>query len=214
MLSWCKIGDADITFGSLESAFPVLSVTASSEGSERGVSNRNRRSGGGLSVPSHPQDFNYKRYLASREWALLKERIRMRSDGWCERCHAGPHEDTHHLTYERIGHEKDEDLLGVCRACHEWLSAKSTQDPLTLAFLVSERFTPETAHVSGATTLHLLLQTGPDQIYSPEWQHERRIFWQWCMPGCQWCQCAQLNMSDFSWAQMHIEHPEWFASSD
>ena len=26
--------------------------------------------------------------------------------------------DVHHLTYERLGREKDEDLRVLCRACH------------------------------------------------------------------------------------------------
>ncbi len=69
------------------------------------------------------------RYYASREWALLKEEVKGRSGGRCERCKVGPHESTHHLTYERFGCELLEDLLGVCEACHEWLSGKSQYDP-------------------------------------------------------------------------------------
>lgn len=72
----------------------------------------------------------YRAYLASREWAVLKEHVRARSGGRCERCREGDHEQTHHLTYERIGHEHLEDLLGVCEACHLFLSAKSDIDPL------------------------------------------------------------------------------------
>lgn len=73
----------------------------------------------------------YQRYLASREWALLKAAVRRRSGGTCERCHAAPHDETHHLTYERIGQERLEDLLGVCEPCHEFLSGKRSEDPRT-----------------------------------------------------------------------------------
>lgn len=35
----------------------------------------------------------------------------------------------HHLTYEHIGNEPLEDLQGLCRACHDFLSAESDIDP-------------------------------------------------------------------------------------
>lgn len=85
-------------------------------------------------------EFNYQRYLASREWALLKERVKERDGNTCELCFAAPHENTHHLTYERLGHEDLSDLMGVCRPCHEWLSGKRESAPLDdLLFVVSNR---------------------------------------------------------------------------
>jgi hypothetical protein len=72
----------------------------------------------------------YHEYLCSREWSLLKEKVRKRCKGKCERCREGKYEATHHLTYERIGYEKLSDLLGVCSACHEFLSGKSNDDPI------------------------------------------------------------------------------------
>ena len=75
------------------------------------------------------ETFNYQRYLASREWGLLKRAVRKRSEGQCERC-PGEYEETHHLTYERIGHENVADLLAVCRECHRYLSGISDFDPL------------------------------------------------------------------------------------
>lgn len=72
---------------------------------------------------------DYKAYLASREWAVLKEQVRLRSRDYCERCLTAPRQETHHLTYERIGAERLEDLLGVCSPCHAYLSAKSNVDP-------------------------------------------------------------------------------------
>jgi hypothetical protein len=73
--------------------------------------------------------FDYGTYLASREWALLKRQVRERSGGWCERCRAERVSSIHHLTYERIGHERLEDLIAVGRGCHEYLSAVSEFDP-------------------------------------------------------------------------------------
>lgn len=75
------------------------------------------------------QVLEYQTYLASREWALKKRAVRERSGGICERCHLAPHQQTHHLTYERIGQEELEDLQGLCNACHEFVSGKSDVDP-------------------------------------------------------------------------------------
>ena len=72
----------------------------------------------------------YQKYLCSREWALLKEQVRVRSHGRCERCREGAYESTHHLTYERTGHELLEDLQAVCTGCHKFLSGKSDIDPI------------------------------------------------------------------------------------
>lgn len=71
------------------------------------------------------------RYYASREWAVLKEAVKKRSGGKCERCLLFDHDQTHHLTYERFGTEKLEDLQGVCGPCHDFMSGKSDTDPAT-----------------------------------------------------------------------------------
>ena len=76
-----------------------------------------------------PERVDYHRHLASREWALLKQKRQGDTLGVCERCHLLPMRDLHHLTYERLGHERDEDVLGVCGPCHEFLSGVSDFDP-------------------------------------------------------------------------------------
>lgn len=76
------------------------------------------------------QKVDYHQYMASREWALKREAVKERANNTCERCHDAPIQSTHHLTYERLGHEDvDQDLLGICRPCHEFLSARRTDDP-------------------------------------------------------------------------------------
>jgi len=86
-----------------------------------------------------PAGFDYQRYLASREWALLREAVKMRASitgdpayAVCERCNGAPVRATHHLTYERVGRETLDDLLGVCAGCHEYLSGKSEEDPMRI----------------------------------------------------------------------------------
>ncbi len=72
---------------------------------------------------------DYQEYMASREWALLRVRVKARAHGVCERCGRAPVTQTHHLTYARLGHEWLKDLQGVCAGCHEWLSGVSQVDP-------------------------------------------------------------------------------------
>src|SRR5678816_2559370 len=74
---------------------------------------------------------DYYRYLASREWASLRKLVRQRSGGICERCKESPATQCHHLTYERLGCERLEDLQDLCTPCHEYESAVSTFDPLS-----------------------------------------------------------------------------------
>lgn len=82
--------------------------------------------------PSHILDWrtmpagNSKRhaYYASREWALIKAKVRERSGGMCERCYLKPADQVHHQTYERLYAEQLTDLLHVCDGCHEYLSGK------------------------------------------------------------------------------------------
>ncbi len=71
----------------------------------------------------------YHAYLASHEWAVRKQAVRLRSNGMCERCRIAKGTQTHHMTYIRLYNEKLEDLLHVCRPCHEFLSGVSTYDP-------------------------------------------------------------------------------------
>lgn len=80
-------------------------------------------------MTSTPVRFDFKRYLASREWALMKRAVRQRSGGLCERCRFRPAAEIHHQTYARIGHEDLEDLQHVCKPCHRFESAVIDWDP-------------------------------------------------------------------------------------
>lgn len=85
----------------------------------------------------------YQAYLCSREWGLLKEAVRKRSGGKCERCKVLPMQATHHLTYERKYAEQLEDLAATCNACHDFTHGKSDFDPCDwnwlLGFLIYSR---------------------------------------------------------------------------
>ena len=101
------------------------------------MARRSRRKG------QRPPDFDYQRYLASREWGVLKRAVRLRAalgmecwvdDAYCERCQHNRMYAVHHLTYERIGREDLDDLVGLCKGCHAFTSGTANKDPLSDAF--------------------------------------------------------------------------------
>ena len=70
------------------------------------------------------------KYMASREWRLKRNEVIERANNICERCFDADITDIHHISYERLGDENiEQDLLGVCRPCYEFLSAERDDDP-------------------------------------------------------------------------------------
>lgn len=61
-------------------------------------------------------------YLRSEEWRDKSVFILQR-DPICRVCDKKPSVDAHHLTYERIHHERESDLIGICRTCHNFIHA-------------------------------------------------------------------------------------------
>lgn len=73
------------------------------------------------------------KYLASREWALLKRAVKKRAGNKCERCLVAALDQVHHLTYIRAYCEQLDDLQGLCGPCHEFISAVTDIDPAAKA---------------------------------------------------------------------------------
>jgi len=63
----------------------------------------------------------YQTYIRSDAWRQKRQQVIARAHGICERCGRWPIVNVHHLTYEHIGNEGLEDLLGVCSRCHREL---------------------------------------------------------------------------------------------
>ncbi len=66
--------------------------------------------------PLGPLD--YPAYMESLEWQIKAGEMK-RKRRCCEDCGSRESLRVHHLTYERLGCERDTDLLVVCRHCHE-----------------------------------------------------------------------------------------------
>jgi hypothetical protein len=63
----------------------------------------------------------YAAHMKTAKWQGSRILVIRRCKGICERCHKWPVVNIHHLTYERVGNELPEDLLGVCSRCHREL---------------------------------------------------------------------------------------------
>ncbi len=70
---------------------------------------------------------NYHAYIFSKAWRGRRGRELLRVDYCCEFCgyQVGSLEDSgdcylqvHHLSYERLGNEAQEDLIVLCNFCH------------------------------------------------------------------------------------------------
>lgn len=63
----------------------------------------------------------YHIYLYSVTWRKIRRRILERAKGVCEKCLLKPATHVHHLHYDNIYNEKDEDLIALCKPCHQKL---------------------------------------------------------------------------------------------
>lgn len=63
---------------------------------------------------------DYDSYINSDVWREKARRIRERDGYRCQICGANDTPlEVHHLTYDRLGEEQDDDLITVCHSCHE-----------------------------------------------------------------------------------------------
>jgi hypothetical protein len=71
------------------------------------------------------KEMPYRDYLSTPEWKLKRE-LYYEHPGTdrCALCNRTGFLDLHHRTYERIGEEAFEDLIALCRICHERHHAK------------------------------------------------------------------------------------------
>src|SRR3990167_6908428 len=61
----------------------------------------------------------YIHYLKSNQWKDLRRAVIKRDNFICVDCKENKMLDVHHLTYENFRHEKLEELVTLCRKCHD-----------------------------------------------------------------------------------------------
>jgi hypothetical protein len=58
--------------------------------------------------------------IRSAAWKAIRDRVVYRDRSVCRMCKTETNQpDVHHMTYERFGRERLDDLITVCRPCHE-----------------------------------------------------------------------------------------------
>lgn len=98
----------------------------------------------------------YEQYLQSPGWRITRNHALRRARYQCERCQSKRNLRVHHKTYERLGHEWDQDLEVVCEACHGGIHTKEMQQDergrlylrLATEVLRTERFMASIADLS------------------------------------------------------------------
>lgn len=72
---------------------------------------------------------DYEKFLQSDYWHQVRDWILARDDHTCQHCGSTTRLQVHHLTYEHHGEEHlhPEDLLTLCRSCHEEVHGLSHQ---------------------------------------------------------------------------------------
>lgn len=64
--------------------------------------------------------WGYKSYIQSPEWKARRDRVVAVYGGRCYCCSEQTQFlDVHHRTYRRLGKERPDDLVPVCRRCHQ-----------------------------------------------------------------------------------------------
>jgi len=71
----------------------------------------------------------YAAYIDSPQWKKKARKIK-RKRNRCEVCGCRDRLQVHHLNYDRLGHERPDDLLVLCEDCHIALHTGLPQDKL------------------------------------------------------------------------------------
>ena len=68
---------------------------------------------------SQLRNMTFAEYRLTPEWRLRRNRVLLRAGNKCELCDSHERLDVHHRTYERYGDEQLNDLIALCRICHQ-----------------------------------------------------------------------------------------------
>ncbi len=69
------------------------------------------------------QALPYEKYLLLPWWDYVRSRTLRRARGCCELCKDKAAVQAHHTTYERIGCERLDDMVALCRTCHQHVTS-------------------------------------------------------------------------------------------
>lgn len=66
---------------------------------------------------------NYIKYIQSAEWFEKRDSRLRYDDSKCRTCGSRVNLEVHHITYERLGDELLEDLITLCKECHQAITS-------------------------------------------------------------------------------------------
>lgn len=79
----------------------------------------------------------YDRYLLSDCWRATRKAALERAENACQVCNGAERLQVHHRTYDRVGVEREADLIVLCEKCHilfhkrgAWKAAKAKPRPI------------------------------------------------------------------------------------
>jgi len=71
-------------------------------------------------IASDDATMEHKRYIKSDKWDFKRKKILKKANYTCQSCGKKHTKlEVHHKTYQRLGNEKDEDLIVLCSTCHK-----------------------------------------------------------------------------------------------
>lgn len=97
------------------------------------------------STPTLSKEERYKQYINSEAWITRKDSFFATRERVCVGCDSRQNIHVHHMTYERLGAEKDEDLVVLCKECHELYHSRHPQPSVctTREWLIERRIALE-----------------------------------------------------------------------
>lgn len=67
---------------------------------------------------TNEKTYTYEDYLNTRHWKFFRKSYISHFGGICEIC-GGTGEELHHLHYDSLGHEQFDDVIFLCKDCHQ-----------------------------------------------------------------------------------------------
>jgi len=61
----------------------------------------------------------YNEYLKTKHWKDTRAKAKKRANNMCCKCLTKDNLEVHHTNYTRLYDEADDDLMVLCRACHQ-----------------------------------------------------------------------------------------------
>lgn len=66
-----------------------------------------------------PKKLKYKSYIHSKEWLNRKTILYEKFGRECMACDSNKNLNVHHSSYRNLGNEADDELVVLCKSCHE-----------------------------------------------------------------------------------------------